>query len=48
MDNVYLRETSKQRAIDKEKFQEAAKMEGFTFKLLMEEEDHFLVELSTS
>lgn len=34
--------------LDKEKFQEAAEKEGFTFKLLMEEEDHFLVELSTS
>ena len=29
-----------------EKFQEAAENEGFTFKLLMEEDDHFLVELS--
>ncbi len=33
--------------LDKEKFRDAAEKEGFTFKLLMEEGDHFLVELSS-
>ncbi|MFZ9027677.1 MAG: class I SAM-dependent methyltransferase [Crocinitomicaceae bacterium] len=32
--------------LDKEKFQEAAEKEGLSFKLLMEEDDHFIVELS--
>jgi SAM-dependent methyltransferase len=32
--------------LDKEKFQDAAEKEGFTFNILTEEGDHFLVELS--